>query len=127
MKTHIQTEQLTIRPLFKSDLEDVLAITGLPETFFYIPEEPMNEQKARSMIKRGQNYPDRGDIPPVTQPFFAWFPDWSFPANLIGNSSQYSQAALSVTIVAGFFLNWIAGPVVEKLYFRGYLPPRDKG
>jgi uncharacterized protein len=60
----------------------------------------------------------------ITQAFFAWFPAWSFSANLIGNSSQYSQAAFSVTIVAGFLANGIAGPVVEELYFRGYLQPR---
>jgi membrane protease YdiL (CAAX protease family) len=55
---------------------------------------------------------------------FVWFPSWSFPANLLGDSTQYSKAALSVTIVAGFLLNGIAGPVVEELYFRGYLLPR---
>ena len=60
----------------------------------------------------------------ITQTFFAWFPGWSFPANLLGNSSQYSQAALTVTIAAGFLLNGIAGPIVEELYFRGYLLPR---
>jgi CAAX protease family protein len=56
--------------------------------------------------------------------FFAWLPSWSFPANLVGNPGQYSEAALAVTIVAGFLLNGIAGPVVEELYFRGYLLPR---
>jgi len=60
----------------------------------------------------------------IVQALFAWFPSWSFPANLLGHSTQYSKAALSVTIVAGFLLNGIAGPVVEELYFRGYLLPR---
>jgi membrane protease YdiL (CAAX protease family) len=60
----------------------------------------------------------------ILQTFFAWFPNWSFPANLLGDSNQYSKAALSVTMVAGFLLNGIAGPVVEELYFRGYLLPR---
>lgn len=60
----------------------------------------------------------------IAQAFFAWFPGWSDPANLFGNSSQYSQAALTVTIVAGFLINGIAGPIVEELYFRGYLLPR---
>ncbi len=60
----------------------------------------------------------------IAQAFFAWFPGWSFPANLFGDSSQYSQAALTVTIVAGFLINGIAGPIVEELYFRGYLLPR---
>ena len=60
----------------------------------------------------------------LAQTFFAWFPDWSFPSNLSSASSQYSKAALSVTIVAGFLLNGIAGPIVEELYFRSYLLPR---
>jgi uncharacterized protein len=60
----------------------------------------------------------------LAQTFFAWFPGWSFPFNLLSDSSQYSQAALSVTIVAGFLINGIAGPIVEELYFRGYLLPR---
>ena len=60
----------------------------------------------------------------LAQTFFAWFPDWSFPFNLLSDSSQYSKAALSVTIVAGFLINGIAGPIVEELYFRGYLLPR---
>ncbi len=60
----------------------------------------------------------------IAQTFFAWLPDWSFPFNLFGDSSQYSKAALSITMVAGFLINGIAGPVVEELYFRGYLLPR---
>lgn len=55
---------------------------------------------------------------------FGWFPNWSFPANLLGDSSQYSTGALAVTMVAGFLLNGIAGPVVEELFFRGNLLPR---
>jgi hypothetical protein len=60
----------------------------------------------------------------ITQTFFAWFPSWSFPANFLGNLSQYSKAALTVTIIAGFLVNGIVGPAVEELYFRGYLLPR---
>jgi hypothetical protein len=60
----------------------------------------------------------------IAQTFFAWFPSWSFPANFLGNLSQYSKAALTVTIIAGFLVNGIAGPAVEELYFRGYLLPR---
>ena len=58
------------------------------------------------------------------QTYFAWFPEWSFPTHLFGDPSQYSKSALTVTIVAGFLVNGIAGPVVEELYFRGYLLPR---
>ena len=59
-----------------------------------------------------------------TQIFFAWFPSWSFPAHLLGDSSQYSKEVIIITISAGFILNGIAGPIVEELYFRGYLLPR---
>ena len=64
MKTHIHTERLIIRPLLYTDLDAILAFTGLPETFSYIPEEPMNEQAVHNMIEGGQNIPDRDDIPP---------------------------------------------------------------
>lgn len=60
----------------------------------------------------------------IAQTFFAWLPSWSFPANLLGDPSQYSKAALTVTIAAGFLMNGFAGPVVEELYFRSYLLPR---
>jgi uncharacterized protein len=55
---------------------------------------------------------------------FTWFPSWSLPANTLGDVSQYSKSALTITLLAGLALNGIAGPVVEELYFRGYLLPR---
>jgi len=63
MKTPIYTERLIIRPLLIDDLYAVLAITGIPDTYRYLPENPMNEQDARSMIERGLNHPERDDIP----------------------------------------------------------------
>lgn len=60
----------------------------------------------------------------ITHAFFTWFPSWSFTGNLLGNSSQYSKTVLIITVSAGFILNGVAGPVVEELYFRGYLLPR---
>jgi membrane protease YdiL (CAAX protease family) len=53
--------------------------------------------------------------------FFHWLPDWFFPAE---DFAQYSAAALLITWVFGLLANGIAGPVVEELYFRGYLLPR---
>lgn len=60
----------------------------------------------------------------ISQTLFAWFPAWSFPDNLFGDVSQYSKTALTITIMAGFLLNGFAGPIVEELFFRGYLLPR---
>jgi membrane protease YdiL (CAAX protease family) len=56
--------------------------------------------------------------------FFKWVPNWFFllgPTNQFGSSSK---SALLITAILGIALNGIAGPVVEELYFRGYLLPR---
>jgi membrane protease YdiL (CAAX protease family) len=60
----------------------------------------------------------------ISETLFAWFPNWSSPNNLLGDISQYSKPAITITIIAGFLLNGIAGPIVEEFYFRGYLLPR---
>lgn len=64
MQTPIYTERLIIRPLLIADLDAVLSITGLPETYSYIPEDPMNELAARNMIEHGQNNSTLNDLPP---------------------------------------------------------------
>lgn len=56
--------------------------------------------------------------------FFTWFPAWSIPATFLNSATQYSQSALLVTFLVALVFNGIAGPVVEELYFRGYLLPR---
>lgn len=52
---------------------------------------------------------------------FFWFPE---SLMLFGGFSGYSTAALATTWVFGIVVNGVAGPVVEELYFRGYLLPR---
>jgi uncharacterized protein len=52
---------------------------------------------------------------------FTWVPDWFF---LSEEFSQYSVAVLLITWTIGLALNGVAGPVVEEVYFRGYLLPR---
>ena len=52
---------------------------------------------------------------------FFWLPDSFF---LVEDFAQYSTVALLLTWFFGLLVNAIAGPVVEELYFRGYLLPR---
>jgi membrane protease YdiL (CAAX protease family) len=52
---------------------------------------------------------------------FSWLPDSFFLAE---DFAGYSTAALVITWALGFVVNGIAGPVVEEVYFRGYLLPR---
>src|SRR5215212_2466609 len=52
---------------------------------------------------------------------FSWLPGWFFFAE---DFTRYSTAALLITWTFGLIVNGIAGPVVEEMYFRGYLLPR---
>lgn len=51
-----------------------------------------------------------------TQSIPAYF-DW----NNLDYLNQYSKAILLITVVVFFLLNVIVGPIVEELFFRGYL------
>jgi uncharacterized protein len=55
---------------------------------------------------------------------FFWLPEWFNMANIAGNIEHYSQGSLLWASILGIVFNGIAGPVVEELYFRGYLLPR---
>jgi membrane protease YdiL (CAAX protease family) len=55
---------------------------------------------------------------------FAWLPDWFVAPVPMDRVSEYSASAWIVTLVAFGALNAIVGPVVEELYFRGFLLPR---
>jgi membrane protease YdiL (CAAX protease family) len=64
-------------------------------------------------------------FPPLDRFFmqnaFSWLPGWFFFAE---DFTRYSTAALLVTWTFGLVVNGIIGPVVEEMYFRGYLLPR---
>jgi uncharacterized protein len=55
---------------------------------------------------------------------FSWLPTWSTSSTPLADMAQNSPSALLVTFWVGLALNGIAGPLVEELYFRGYLLPR---
>lgn len=52
---------------------------------------------------------------------FSWLPGWFLFAE---DFTRYSTATLLITWTLGLVVNGIAGPVVEEMYFRGYLLPR---
>jgi membrane protease YdiL (CAAX protease family) len=56
--------------------------------------------------------------------FFSWLPAWALPSSGATQYEGIRSSTLLVTFVAGIALNGIAGPIVEELYFRGYLLPR---
>jgi membrane protease YdiL (CAAX protease family) len=54
--------------------------------------------------------------------FFSGLPAWFFGASK--SLDQYPRAHLLLAGTVGLVCNGIAGPIVEELYFRGYLLPR---
>ena len=62
--------------------------------------------------------------PPILQTLFWWMPGWAtspFPRDI---AQTASSTVLVVTGVCLLLFNVILGPLVEELYFRGYLLPR---
>ncbi len=57
----------------------------------------------------------------VFNQFFAWVPEWFL---LTGSTTAYSRTSLIVTLVLSILVTGIAAPLVEELYFHGYLLPR---
>jgi membrane protease YdiL (CAAX protease family) len=52
-----------------------------------------------------------------------WLPAW-FEMRDPGQLLAYSRSALVITFGLQLLINGLVGPVVEELYFRGYLMPR---
>src|SRR5215210_1428797 len=55
---------------------------------------------------------------------FGWLPEWFVVPIPLGGIHDYSASSWIVTLCAFFLLNGVIGPVVEELYFRGFLLPR---
>jgi uncharacterized protein len=62
--------------------------------------------------------------PGLISQFFGWLPEWFVSPLRLDHVRDYAVGAWLVTLGAFFVLNGIVGPVVEELYFRGYLLPR---
>ncbi|MBI5033953.1 MAG: CPBP family intramembrane metalloprotease [Chloroflexi bacterium] len=53
----------------------------------------------------------------------SWLPKW-FVLTDVSQLAQYSKSALTITFWVYLTLNGIVFPIIEELYFRGYLMPR---
>jgi hypothetical protein len=62
--------------------------------------------------------------PAVIDSLFGWLPDWFVRPVDIDRLTDFSRDAWLVTLAAYLVLNGFIGPIVEELYFRGYLLPR---
>jgi membrane protease YdiL (CAAX protease family) len=61
---------------------------------------------------------------PIRDALFGWAPDWFRDPFLSDDPKRFGSSAWTITLAAYALLNVIVGPVVEELYFRGYLLPR---
>jgi membrane protease YdiL (CAAX protease family) len=55
---------------------------------------------------------------------FGWAPDWFRDPFLSDEPTRFASSAWTITLGAYAILNIVVGPIVEELYFRGYLLPR---
>jgi membrane protease YdiL (CAAX protease family) len=62
--------------------------------------------------------------PGIRDALFGWVPGWFRDPVPLDAVAAYSRSAWIVTLVAYWGLNVLAGPIVEELYFRGYVLPR---
>lgn len=59
----------------------------------------------------------------IGKAWFSWLPDW-YSILDIGQLKEFPRNILLSTFWIGLVLNGFLGPIVEELYFRGYLLPR---
>jgi membrane protease YdiL (CAAX protease family) len=62
--------------------------------------------------------------PAVIDALFGWLPGWFVSPIEQDRIAEYSRMAWLVTLAAYIALNGLLGPIVEEIYFRGYLLPR---
>lgn len=62
--------------------------------------------------------------PQLIERLFGWLPEWFVRPIVADDVRAYSATAWVVTLAAYFAINGLLGPIVEEVYFRGYLLPR---
>ena len=62
--------------------------------------------------------------PALIEQFFGWLPEWYVSPIVVDQIGSYGATPWLVTLVAYFLINGLLGPIVEEVYFRGYLLPR---
>jgi uncharacterized protein len=62
--------------------------------------------------------------PQLIRTLFGWLPQWFVTPISMEHVGDYSTAVWVVTLAAFLAINGFLGPIVEELYFRGYLLPR---
>jgi membrane protease YdiL (CAAX protease family) len=62
--------------------------------------------------------------PQLIARLFGWLPQWFVTPISMDQVGDYSRTVWIVTLVAFLAINGFVGPIVEELYFRGYLLPR---
>lgn len=62
--------------------------------------------------------------PGLIDRLFGWLPAWFVAPIDPDHIGDFTRAAWIVTLVAFFAINGLVGPIVEELYFRGFLLPR---
>jgi membrane protease YdiL (CAAX protease family) len=62
--------------------------------------------------------------PSIRDTLFGWLPSWFLNPLPTDDIGRFTSAAWTTTLGAYLILNVFAGPIVEELYFRGYLLPR---
>jgi len=58
------------------------------------------------------------------QTIFSFVPDYFKLGDFPNQRSLYSTTVLKITCVSGLILNGLVAPIVEELYFRGFMLPR---
>lgn len=57
------------------------------------------------------------------QNLFSWLPDW-FAILSVEQFTAFGRPELMTTFIFVILVNWLVGPIIEDIYFRGYLLPR---